>query len=214
MLPDERDPEEAQPEKRGEEIDAHRAHELHEPRPCAASDLRPRPHAGERRGARCASCRTILRTLKRRYRKIGVEFKYILSTEKGGRGGRIHHHLIISGGLDRDTLESLWGRGYANSKRLQFGDEGVSGLTHYITKDDASYKRWSGSRNLDRLEAATSDGKTPMDETEELAEAVEDGLAYDWFEERYPEFELVSCECIRNSMNRGAYIHFEMRRRR
>ena len=52
-----------------------------------------------------------------------------------------------------------------------------------------------------------------MDETEELAEAVEDGLAYDWFEERYPEFELVSCECIRNSMNRGTYIHFEMRRK-
>lgn len=106
------------------------------------------------------------------------------------------------------------GRGYANSKRLQFGDEGVSGLTHYITKDDASYKRWSGSRNLIQPEAATSDGKLTMDETEELAEAVEDGLAYDWFEERYPEFELVSCECIRNSMNRGAYIHFEMRRRR
>lgn len=155
-----------------------------------------------------------LRTLKRRYRKIGVEFKYILSTEKGGRGGRIHHHLIISGGLDRDTLESLWGRGYANSKRLQFSDEGVSGLTHYITKDDASYKRWSGSRNLVQPEAATSDGKLTMDEIEELAEAVEDGLGYEWFEERYPDFELVSCECIRNSMNRGAYIHFEMRRRR
>lgn len=61
------------------------------------------------------------------------------------------------------------GRGYANSKRLQFSDEGVSGLTHYITKDDASYKRWSGSRNLVQPEAATSDGKLTMDEIEELA---------------------------------------------
>ena len=62
-----------------------------------------------------------LRTLKRRYRKIGVEFKYILSTEKGGRGGRIHHHLIISGGLDRAPPESPRGPGYANSKRLRLG---------------------------------------------------------------------------------------------
>ena len=155
-----------------------------------------------------------LRALKRRYRKLGLELKYILSTEYGGRSGRVHHHLIVNAGLDRDAMEALWGRGYANSKRLQFSDEGVSGLTHYITKGDASYKRWSGSRNLIQPEAATSDGKLTMDETEELAEAVEDGLAYDWFEERYPEFELVSCECIRNSMNRGAYIHFEMRRRR
>lgn len=155
-----------------------------------------------------------LKKLARRYKKRGTELKYILSTERGGRGGRIHHHLIINAGLDRDELERLWGHGYANSKRLQFSEDGVSGLTHYITKGDESYKRWSSSTNLVRPEAATSDGSLSMDEVEALAEDVEDGLAYDWFEQRYPDFELVSCECIRNSMNRGSYIHFEMRRRR
>lgn len=155
-----------------------------------------------------------LRTLKRRYRKIGVEFKYILSTEKGGRGGRIHHHLIISGGLDRDTLESLWGRGYANSKRLQFGDEGVSGLTHYITKDDASYKRWSGSRNLIQPEAQPPRDDLTMEDVRALFEAAEIHLANEWFESRFPGYELVNCEPCRNETNRGYYIHFEMRRRR
>lgn len=154
-----------------------------------------------------------LRTLKRRYRKIGVEFKYILSTEKGGRGGRIHHHLIISGGLDRDTLESLWGRGYANSKRLQFGDEGVSGLTHYITKDDASYKRWSGSRNLVQPEAQPPRDDLTMEDVRTLFEAAEIHLANEWFESRFPGYELVNCEPCRNETNRGYYIHFEMRRK-
>lgn len=154
-----------------------------------------------------------LKTLKRRYAKAGKELKYILSTEYGGRGGRIHHHLIVSGGIDRDLLESLWGRGYANSKRLQFGENGVTGLAHYISKGGASYKRWSGSRNLVKPEAATFDGKLTVEEVKELAEAIEDGLAYDWFEERYPEFELVSCEASRNGINQGFYIHFEMRRR-
>lgn len=154
-----------------------------------------------------------LKVLKRRYRKLGLVFKYILSTEYGGRGGRIHHHLIVSGGMDRDTLESLWGRGYANSKRLQFGETGVTGLAHYIAKGGASYKRWSGSRNLVQPVAAVSDGKLTAKEVRELAEDAEGGLAHVWFEERYPDFELVSCEVQRNGINQGVYIHFEMRRR-
>lgn len=155
-----------------------------------------------------------LKVLKRRYKRLGIEFKYILSTECGGRGGRVHHHLIISGGMDRDELERLWGRGFANSKRLQFGAEGVTGLAHYITKGGAMYKRWSGSRNLIKPEAAVSDGGVTMEETKMLAEAIEDGMAHEWFEERYPEFELIGCEAYRNGINRGVYIHFEMRMRR
>ena len=61
-----------------------------------------------------------IRRLKRLYRKLGLELRYISCTEYGRTNGRVHHHLIISGGADRDTIEQLWGRGYANSKRLQF----------------------------------------------------------------------------------------------
>ena len=157
--------------------------------------------------------RNYLRSLQRRYKRLGITFKYILSTEYGSRGGRIHHHMIISGGLDRDELERLWEHGYANSKRLQFTDEGVTGLAHYIVKDRHFYKRWSGSRNLVKPEPAQFDGQLTMEDVSELAEAVEDGTAYSWFEDRYPDFELISCEPYRNNINRGIYIHFEMRRR-
>lgn len=158
--------------------------------------------------------RNYLRSLQRRYKKQGLTFKYILSTEYGKRGGRIHHHLIVSGGLDRDELERLWEHGYANSKRLQFTDEGVAGLTHYIVKDRHFYKRWSGSRNLIRPEPAQIDGQMSMFDMEEAADAIENGRAHAWFESRWPDFELVSACCTRNGINRGVYIHFEMRKRR
>ena len=56
--------------------------------------------------------------------------KYIVVTERGKKGGRIHHHITVNGGIDRDELESLWGLGYANSRRLQFTENGLAGLAH------------------------------------------------------------------------------------
>ena len=51
-----------------------------------------------------------LRALKRRYRKLGLELKYILSTEYGGRSGRVHHHLIVNAGLDRHAGSAMGAR--------------------------------------------------------------------------------------------------------
>ena len=58
----------------------------------------------------------------RYYRKKNglSELKYIYFTERGTQSGRIHHHVFISGGMDRDVLEALWGHGYANTWWLQF----------------------------------------------------------------------------------------------
>ena len=48
----------------------------------------------------------------------------------------------------------------------------------------------------------------------EAADAIENGRAHVWFESRWPDFELVSASCTCNGINRGVYIHFEMRKRR
>lgn len=73
--------------------------------------------------------------------------KFICITEYGKCNGRIHHHMLINGGLDRDLMEQLWcdrkrkgvkerkPLGYANCDRLQFNEEGIEGLSVYITKD-------------------------------------------------------------------------------
>lgn len=154
-----------------------------------------------------------IRRLKRLYRKLGLELKYITRIEYGGRGGRVHYHLIISGGVDRDELEKLWGLGYANSKRLQFGEDGVAGLARYMVKDRTSYRRWNQSRNLVIPEPVERDGEIGMEELEGLTEDIEGGTAHDWFEKRYPGFVLVEASWTRNNINRGAYVSFTMRRR-
>ena len=89
-----------------------------------------------------------LRRLKRLCQKLGIELKYICVTEKGKKSARLHHHLIISGGVSRDDVERLWKMGRANTKRLQFDDNGVAGLSHYISKQALFYRRWNGSKNL------------------------------------------------------------------
>jgi len=155
-----------------------------------------------------------IKRLKRRYKKVGLELKYISCTEYGKRGGRVHHHLIITGGYDRDEIEKLWGKGYANSKRLQFEEDGITGLAHYIAKDKHFYKRWNQSRNLDIPEPAQFDGQISMADVEEMTEAIETKNAYRYCEERYPDFELIEASYVKNSINRGTYIHFEMRKRR
>lgn len=89
-----------------------------------------------------------IRRLKRIYAKAGIEFKYIYVTEQGKKSMRLHHHLIVSGGVSRDVLESAWKLGRANTRRLQFDNNGVAGLMAYISKQALFYRRWNRSKNL------------------------------------------------------------------
>ncbi len=154
-----------------------------------------------------------MRRLRRLYKKAGVALKYISVTEKGKKRARPHHHLIISGGVDRDEIEKLWGHGYANTRRLRFGEDGCAGLARYIAKGRCGYRRWNASRNLAHPEPVQHDGAFTVGEHEDIAEAIEKGCAHDFFESMYPEFELIDATCVRNAFNRGVYIYYEMRRR-
>lgn len=167
----------------------------------------------ESREAAKRELRNFLRRLQRRYRKAGLDFKYVSCTEYGRRGGRCHHHLILTGGVSRDEMERLWGNGYANSKRLQFGPDGLTALAAYITKDRTFYKRWNGSRNLIQPVPQVRDGAVSMEELERMRDAIESKNAWRYFERLYPGFELTEAVCTKNGVNRGWYIHFEMRRR-
>ena len=98
--------------------------------------------------------RNYIRRIQRLRKKMGLPpLKYIAVTERGKRGGRYHHHITINGGIDRDTLESMWEHGYANSRRLQFTEDGLAGLGHYIVKSPVGKRRglhrktlWTRSR--------------------------------------------------------------------
>lgn len=130
-----------------------------------------------------------LRRIAYRRNKLGLgPLKYILVTEyKRSKGGqqlkRIHHHIIMNGGLDRDEVEMMWTAqrinwraadntdkekaqkyrggiekmGWINADRLQMNDNGIEGLCKYIVKDPQGKKRYSSSRNLDRPEIERTD---------------------------------------------------------
>ena len=61
-----------------------------------------------------ADMRNYIRRLQYHYRKQGIVMKYIMVFEEGEFRGNLHVHLFLTGGISRDKIEDLWGRGCAN----------------------------------------------------------------------------------------------------
>ena len=153
-----------------------------------------------------------LRRIKRARQKLGLApLKYITVTEVGKRNKRIHHHCIMSGGLDRDLIEKLWGLGYANTQRLQFNEEGITGLAMYFVKNRQTYRRWNSSRNLDIPQPEIRDGAITMGEMDDIETACENGEQWQFFENKY-QYAITEVMYVKNIVNRGSYIHIQARR--
>ena len=88
-----------------------------------------------------------LKKIKRERSKRGLDaLKYIWVNEQG-ESGRIHHHLLVNGGIDRDTMEAMWSFrrrkgekeprriGYTRVEPLRFARNGIDGLVVYMTKE-------------------------------------------------------------------------------
>lgn len=124
-----------------------------------------------------------LRRISYKRGRLGLApLKYILVTEcsEGRRSGkpvRIHHHIIMNGGLSRDTVEGLWaGRkqkgeriGFVNADRLQPDTNGLAALCEYLTKNPNRKKRWSSSQNLVKPFSRCNDTKYSRRQIEKLA---------------------------------------------
>lgn len=152
-----------------------------------------------------------LRRLRRLRKKLGLPpLKYICVTERS-KSGRYHHHVTVNGGIDRDVLESLWGLGYANSRRLQFSENGLTALSRYIVKEPVGGKRWNASRNLIDPEPRTNDSRiSSRRRAEELARDPEDRAPW---EKLYPEYHLAEVVPFHNDANGGVYLFARMYRR-
>lgn len=112
--------------------------------------------------------------------------KYILVTEygdneEGEKATRIHHHIIMNGGLSRDAVEDLWRRkkkkgqkigdkiGYANADRLQADESRITALCVYLSKRPRKKKKWSSSHNLERPTSRANDTKYTKGQVEKWA---------------------------------------------
>lgn len=162
------------------------------------------PEAGEK------LLRNYLRRLKRLYKANNKELKYIYVTEVSSKG-RVHHHLLINHGVDRDAVEKAWGLGWANSKRIQLEHGGIEALVCYLSKDPKGRKRYTSSRNLVKPLESVSDTKTSRKKFQQLTlwpEDCEDMQKH--FEKEHPDYKIVSVEKYYNAVTCEWYIRAKM----
>ena len=89
-------------------------------------------------------------------KKAGVQWKWIIVTERGKKGQALHHHLIIedmTAPLDiLRTVGELWKFGKVSSTKMEEEEDLFEVLAEYLLKKDTkaglSGKSYSHSRNL------------------------------------------------------------------
>ncbi|MBP5727050.1 MAG: hypothetical protein J6Y48_08240 [Clostridia bacterium] len=165
--------------------------------------------------------RNFLMRVKRQREKRGLkELKYIYTIGHDA-GQRIHVHMVMNGGIGRDELEKMWGKGYANTIRLQQTGHGLQGMANYLYRQNekardngerAGVHMWSGSRNLKKPKPHTSDAK--MSNRKVKMVALEFGsVAAEVMERVYPGYKLEDCRVHFSDVVDGVYIRVVMRRR-
>lgn len=178
--------------------------------------------------------RNYLRRVARRRKKEGLEdLKYMLVTssrEKTVDGVekpvRIHHHILINSGLDRNVVEDLWRRrkrkgekegrslGYANADRIQpNANTGIEALANYLAGNPTQKRRWTCSQNLERPVQRTNDYRYSRKKVMKLAIHPEE-LSY--WEKLYPGYEITDklrgFEAIYNDFT-GWAIYLKLRKK-
>ena len=144
-----------------------------------------------------ADVKNFLRAVKRRREKAGLdELKYVYTIEgnEDGNKERIHVHMVINGGIDREELEKIWGKGYANADHLQPNENGLEALGRYITKQQQNRRKWARSQNLkDTVKQRTSDTKVSNARVKRLALDFPNG-AKEIMEKLFPNYGHVKTE--------------------
>lgn len=157
--------------------------------------------------------KNFLRRVARWRKRAGLEsMKYIYITEVSGRG-RVHHHLLTKGDMDREVLESLWQKGWANAKKLQPSSNGLNDIIAYLSKDPKGRKRWHPSRNLKKPEMSISYSKVSMRQYNQLSLWPEDSESTKALcEKACAGFELTSFMKPYNEIVGAYYMYAELTR--
>lgn len=158
----------------------------------------------------------------RKKNRITAEFKYIAVIEykesENEEKVRMHHHIIITGDMDRDKVEEIWGKGWVNTKRLQADEYGYEALAKYISKAipeakesgrKKGSKRWTQSRNLQQPIVRVNDHKYTKRKVEKISRCPEDR---ETFENLYRGYIFNNCRVTINEYTAGIYLHIRMRK--
>jgi len=170
--------------------------------------------------------RNFIARVKRQRERMGLgEMKYIYAIggdempAAGYSGKRPHIHMIMSGGIGRDALEQIWGKGYANADRLQPRNDGLGGIAVYFTKqkqdrpEKPGVRKWRGSRNLKQPVRRSRDAKMPNARVRRIAYDFRNE-AKEVMERLYPGYVFQECQVRYSDITDGVYIRCVLRRRR
>ena len=170
--------------------------------------------------------RNFLERVKRVREKKGLpELKWVMAIggdempAVGYSGKRPHVHMIMSGGIDRDTLEQIWGKGFANADRLQPNENGLGGIARYLTKQKQDRERkpgaktWRGSRNLKKPVRRSRDAKMPNTRVRKIAYDFEHE-AKGIMEKLYPGYVMQDVQVRYSDVVPGVYIRCVLRKMR
>ena len=158
-------------------------------------------------------CQNFLRRVKYARAKRGLPaLKYVFVTEIGRDKGRLHHHVVMSGGMDITELAEIWGRGYTAAKPLQFNEQGITGIAMYLVKEPILGKRWCGSRNLSKPIEAERTGQLPQYQVREWNNSGMDNKAE--IERTYEGYTLADVKPFFNEVNGGYYVTLRLRRQK
>ena len=162
-----------------------------------------------------------IRRLKRRYKKLGKELKYIYVAE--GKT-RIHFHMIINNAeLYSDEINELWSHGMHKLMLYQGRAEDAVKLARYFIKEkrsacysekDSTFKRrWNSSKNLEKPKV-----KTEILKPSEWRDYIQppngyyvetDSVVEDVSEEGYPYrfYRLIKIEEVKSGITRNRNSH-------
>ena len=163
--------------------------------------------------------------VKRRRKNLGLpELKYwaVIGGDEmpaaGYSGKRPHIHVFMNGGISRDELELMWGKGFANVDRLQPGSEGLAAIATYFAKqikdrkEKPGARRWRASKNLVKPVPRSRPAKMPNARVKKIAFGFKNE-AKEIMEKLYPGYVMTEEPFIRFSdYVPGVYIRCVLRK--
>lgn len=169
-----------------------------------------------------ANMQRYIKRLNYHRKKAGLpNARYVYVTECSKKG-RWHHHIVLDGDMDMDTVERLWTLGQRNEvRRLQKDENGLCGMAQYITKspndkgskkdDRKGLKRWTPSKNLRRPKEKVTHYKIKAKDVDKVVRRFEElpELLAKWFS----DYEFTSGQVRYNDFNGRFYIYARMRKK-
>ena len=130
-----------------------------------------------------------LRKVRNLYKKVDKELKYIWVMEyeldqEGNYLKRVHFHLVMNQGVNRDAIEECWSQGRGKNKKL-LGYVNIRKI-----KPNGDFGLEYSSRSIEKLFLSNDKG-------------------YEVLQKKYPNFYITSIEFVNNE-RKGMHMYLKM----